>query len=744
MDDELGFLPESDLPAGSASSPVWRVLAVDDDPKFQRSLAFALANMELMGRSIELVQAYSMAEAAALLGQDPHFAVVLVDVVMETEDAGLRLIKAVREILGVSETRFILLTGQPGMAPAESVMQDYDLSDYVLKSDLATRGIRNILTAAVRNYHQLKTISAARRGLQLIVESSNRLLGIRNLSQIASATLSEIATLINVPDEGLVCVNRAAAVGLAEGTEEPEPITITASGRFRPYINRALRELPDSEVQTILYQALLEKAFVGAPEGQVLFFSKSAAISEFAIYVATGRQLTETEMELLHVFAANVSRGFGNVALISKLDRVAYQDELLGIPNRSAILRELARLNKLKDASMFRLVLLDLDHFSGFNNLFGSGFGDAVLKAVAARLSASFPQPTVIGRLHSDLFAIIGHADSVNLHAAQQMFEQPFDINQSSHNLSACLTAMSLTAGEDDASSLLRSAVTTLRIAKAHGAGSVQPFDSEFERQASERFDLMQKLVTAIREQQFILHYQPQVDLQTGEVVGVEALIRWQSDEGMISPGVFIPLAEQSAYIHCIGDIVVNHACQAVQRLNAEGFEKMLVSVNYSARQLERADVFDRLRVAYEAAGIERKRLCLEVTETAMMQSFHQVAALLEQHRTLGGTVAIDDFGTGMSSLEYLLELPADHLKIDIAFVSRLDKDERSRSLVRMIIALGKRLGISVVAEGVETEQQANWLRDNGCNVGQGWLFGRPMPLEDLIQWLHKRQQGER
>lgn len=740
MLDDLLFSSETSPEETHQRDAMWRILAVDDDVKFQNSLSFAINKMTLMGRPLELIQAYSMAEASSLLGKDADFAVVLVDVVMETEDAGLRLVKAVRDLLGISDTRFVLLTGQPGMAPVESVMQDYDLSDYVLKSDLANRGIRNILTGAVRNYHHLKTISSARRGLQLIVESSNRLLGLRTLTQIASVTLSEIANLINVADEGLVCVNRGPHAMDSSGQEIYEPLTIACSGRFRQYINRALRELPDPTIQSMVEQALREKRFVSTDESQVLFFPKSAALAEFAIYVATNRTLDDTEMELLKVFAANVSKGFGNVALISRLDKVAYQDELLSIPNRSALLRELSRLQAMSSADAHNLLLLDLDHFSGLNNLFGCVFGNQVLQAVAQRLQEAFPQPIVIGRLHSDLFAIIGHKEQVNIDKAQEVFGAPFEIDNSRHILTACMTEVSLaiSRGQDPAE-LLRTAGTGLRNAKSRGPGSIQAFDPEFEHQAAHRFKLMQRLHSAIQRQEFVLHYQPQIDLNTGEVVGVEALLRWQTEEGMVPPGTFIPLAEQSSYIHGIGDIVVALSCQAVHALDLAGFSDILISVNYSARQLDKPDVLDRLKQQCRLAGVEPSRLCLEVTETAMMQSFQQVANILQRHRTSGGTVAIDDFGTGLSSLEYLLQLPADHLKIDMTFVARLDEDERSRFLASMIIELGRRLNISVVAEGVETHSQANWLREHGCHIGQGWLYGKAMPLDELLQWLNNR-----
>ncbi|MFP8967752.1 EAL domain-containing protein [Pokkaliibacter sp. CJK22405] len=778
MSDELAFLPEIEPVAITPKpSPVWRVLAVDDDAEFQKSLSFALESMEILGKPIELVQAYSMAQASTMLAHSEEFAVVLVDVVMETDDAGLRLISAVRDILGVTDTRFILLTGQPGMAPVESVMQDYDLSDYLLKSDLGSRGIRTLLTGAVRNYEQLHLVSAAKRGLQLIVESSNRLLGIRNLTDIASAALAELATLIGVSDEGLVCVKRTPlateellsptrSADLKTAAERQirekgmnwsaqhvhdldnsdlvdislrEVTTIAASGRYADCVNFSLANLPDPEVRSALEKAMVLQSFLTTERGQVVFFPRSAALADFAIYVSTPRPLDSTELHLLEVFAANISKGFGNVALISKLDRLAYQDDLLGIPNQSALLRKMQALHRLRQAGQYHLVLLDLDDFSSLNTLFGMKFGDKLLESVAERLQKAFPPPCMVARLHSDVFAILGDEKQVSASQAHAVFDYPFTVNRNVYHLSACFSELSMDQPSREIADLLRYAVASLKLAKKEGLGSVKTFDPEIERRATQRYELLQRLHDAIELRKLELHFQPQINLQTGKVVGAEALLRWPTEDGMVPPDTFIPLAEQSSHIHAIGNLVSEMACEAIKRLDYEGYNDLLISLNYSPRQLEQPNILETLRQQCKMAGIAIDRLCLEVTETAMMQSFQQVGQLLERHRMRGGTVAIDDFGTGFSSLEYLLELPADHLKIDKTFVARLESDSHCRSLVMMILSLGKQLGISVVAEGVETEGQANWLTEHGCDIGQGWYFGKAMPLPIFISWLKER-----
>jgi diguanylate cyclase (GGDEF)-like protein len=721
----------------------WRVLSVDDDSDFQDSIQFALMDAEVLGKPIHLERVGSFAEASTLLAKRNDFAVVLVDVVMETEDAGLRLINAVRDILGVTETRFILLTGQPGRAPIDRVMQEYDLSDYCLKSDLMHRGLVNILTGAIRNYHNLMTLAVARKGLQLIIESSSRLQGMRKLQDIAIATLEEIAKLIHVPNEGLVCVKQTKDLSIAANGQSRGPITIGACGRLSGFVNKTVYELPVEPIKEAVLQSIEQRRNISSDEFQVLYFPESASLAEFAVYVETKRQLSDTEKGLLQVFAANASKGFGNVALVSKLDKVAYEDELLHIPNRSALLREIGLYRKLGNARHSQLVLLDLDGFSVLNNLFGSGFGNQVLEAVAKRLLKHFSPYNMVARLQSDVFAIVGSNDDVSVGKVRALFKDNFEIDQSFHHLGACFTEISLSNSSYSPADLVRAGLAALRCAKMMGPNSVFDYSPEVERLAVKRYETLSALENAISHDQLEVHFQPVISLDTGGIYGAEALIRWPTDEGYIPPDEFIPLAEESSHIHGIGERVTHRVVQALCQLKALKLDHFVVSINLSARQLESANAVETLIEVMQASKVDMRRVALEVTETSVMKSFSKAKTVLSQFREVGGLVSIDDFGTGLSSLAYLFELPADHLKIDRMFVRDLETSQQSRAMAQVIIELARRVGMTVVAEGVETASQIEWLKAHGCQYAQGWYYARAMPLDEFVEWSKRFQKSD-
>lgn len=735
-DDYVGFLPEE--PDANGGAPVaWRVLAVDDDEYFQRATELALRSFKVFAQPIELLRASSLAEAARLLARERNIAVILADVVMETDDAGLRLVKGVREMLGLAETRIVLLTGQPGFAPIDEVMADYDISDYCLKTDLAHRGIRNVVVAAVRAYRDLCTLSAARRGLQLILESSNRLSGARGIGELAHGMLVEIAGLLKIPPDGIVCVGTQAGGSGAEGRAgcEQEPVVVGAAGSKADWIDQPLSSLSESSIRELIQQAFRVRASIERSDAQVIYFPAQQALAEYVVYIHTARSLSPEELELLRVFMANVSKGFGNLALIGRLDRLAFEDELLGIPNRSAAIREIERLRLRDQGRRACLVLIDLDNFGGLNDAFGVRVGNELLRAVLIPLRQAFQPPIFLARLSADLFAVIGDKHAVSMERAMLALSEPFLVGSTTLRLSACATQIDLDAIGGDGAELLRAARSGLRAAKRRGTGVALGYDPEFERLAAKRFELASELAGAVAAGELRLVFQPQVELSTGRLAGAEALLRWSRGGREISPAEFIPIAEESSVIHAIGEFVVREACRSLHLLGDAGITLPVLGINISARQFELSGLVDDIQAICREEGVALSMLGIEVTETAVMSSFERVASALQRYRDGGGKVAIDDFGTGMSSLEYLLRLPMDHLKIDRAFVSGLETNERSRQIARLIIEFGRRLGASLIAEGVETAAQAEWLRGQGCHVAQGWHFGRPMALEAFIEY---------
>jgi len=712
----------------SAGDLVWRVLSVDDDPAFQDALEFALSQVVILERPLELVRANSMRAAARLLAGDRDFAVILADVVLETAEAGLHLAKGIREMLGLVEPRIVLLTGQPGFASIEEVMSTYDLSDYCLKTELADRGIKNVLTAAIRSYAQLTAISAARKGLHLILEASNRFSAARSIKDLAGATLAEAAKLLGIEADGLVCLHPDHE-GLA-----PTVQVVGAAGRFAPLLGQSLARLTESGTRALVLDALAQHRSLETDTAQVLYFPREHAVSAYAVYFSTGRPIDDAKRELLKIFAANASKAFGNVALIDRLGRMAFEDEMFGIPNRSALLREIERQRTRQlGATAQHLVLVDVDNFGGLNDAFGVALGNHILRTLVPLLTGAFPPPAMIARVTADLFAVLGPADSVDMQRALALFAQPLRVDGQTLRLTACATQIALDAVPGDAAELLSAAWGTLRSAKSQGPGHMAEYDREVERTAGKRFAMMSRLGHDIERDALSLVYQPQIDLTSGRLIGVEALLRWQGEHGPVPPSEFIPIAEQSSYIHPIGEIVLRHATNAMIRLKASTLDQIAMSINISARQFEDPALIETILARVDAAGIARRQMVLEVTETSALANFADVSQVLQRARDAGCLVSIDDFGTGFSSLAYIHRLPADHLKIDRAFVSRLEEDARSRQIAHVIIQLGKAIGASLIAEGVETEAQADWLREHGCEYAQGWLFGRPMSLDALL-----------
>jgi diguanylate cyclase (GGDEF)-like protein len=730
MDDQFAF-SDDDLP-GTSRQPVWRVLAVDDDADFQRATAFALSELELLGGRIELIQAFSCREASMLLAKHHDIALVLLDVVMETEDAGLRLIKALREVIGNRETRVVMLTGEPGMAPAHEVMRDYDINDYWTKSELGAERLLTVLTAAVRGYAQLKAVASARRGLQMIVESSNALFCSKNTRELSAKILSEITSLLNLQTEGIVCVRADEG----DAAAEPNARIVSASGRFFDSIDANLDVL-QPQVAAAVRQCLQAQQTLSLSDCTVLFFPRFQAGSDYACYIDSARALDDTELELLKVFSASISRGLYNVALFSRLEEMAYQDDLLKIPNRNALIRMLDMTLKSEAKDQRVLVLIDIDNFSGANTAFGTGYGDFILGLVAKKLREAFSHDVLIARVRDDLFAILGPQTQVNAAEVVALFrrhKRPYELGQV-HSLSS--VTMHLADFTGTASVALQDALLTLKQAKRLGHDQHGVYDPRLQSAHAESYRMLLALRDAVEAGQISVELQPQIDLQTRRVTGVEALARWRKADGkMVPPLSFIPLAEATGYILPLGDLLMRLALQAAKQLADAGYAHIRVAVNVSAPQLLQHDFIERFNSHLQAAGVLPEQIEVEITESVAMRTFDTVCEKLRALRAMGVEVAIDDFGTGFSSLSYLRLLPADRLKIDRSFVLEIGEVSDQQMIAEAVIQIAARVGMQVIAEGVETQQQADWILGHGCRQAQGYLFAKPMACADLLNWL--------
>ena len=746
IEDDEGVAPAPEpRPSGLACDRVWRLLVVDDDIEVHATTSFALEGVEILGRRLELLHAHSGAEALEMLrscGAD--IAVVLLDVVMETDDAGLRAVRAIREVLKLTTLRIILRTGQPGYAPELSVIRDYDINDYRTKSELTRTRLISSLYAALRAYTHLQTLETGRRGLEKIIAASADLFGRRSLVEFCEGILIQLGGLLGMEANGIVLVRQA----IAQGEDvETGPVILAAAGPFSHLAGAPLSRLPDDGLKTLLAQSLKQRQTLFGAGATVLHITGPSGDAA-AVFLATGQEIGPVDRKLLEVFCTNVAVGFDNIGLIEHVRTQAFFDPLTRLPNRTQfqveIGKRLERMREKRSAGKLAVVLLDLDHFQMINDGLGHGAGDDVLRKVALRLSAAFEQAGSVSRLTSDLYGILARVDGFEeetdlLDAIAVCFTEPFEIAGNALTVTGSGGYTLVDAAETDVPDAIRRAGTALKRAKRQGRGQIIRFTAAMAEDLRTRLTLVNQLAEATADNQFALHYQPQLRLSDRAVVGVEALLRWRRPDGtFIRPDIFIPAAEDSGHIVSLGEWVLREACLRQADWRRNGLGHLRIAVNVSVRQLRErgfARSVERIVRACDAdpAGIE-----LEITESTAMES-DRIVSTVQALCDLGFSIAIDDFGTGHSSLSRLRHLPVAMLKIDRSFVDGIESRADSRSIASMIVKMGHELGFSVLAEGVETPAQEAVLREIGCDYVQGFLYARPQHADDLAPWLQAR-----
>ena len=432
------------------------------------------------------------------------------------------------------------------------------------------------------------------------------------------------------------------------------------------------------------------------------------------------------------------------------IERLANHDALTGLPNRS-LLRdrvEQAIVHAQRTAGFVALMFVDLDQFKFVNDSWGHGAGDALLLEVGRRLSATMRAGDTVARLGGDEFVVLlcdlqreGDAALVAEKVAEAL-ARPVEADGRTLQVSASIGISTYPGDGDDLDSLLQCADAAMYRAKDAGRNGYQYYSAEMGVHARLRVETEAGLRRALEHGELLLHYQPQVSLAGGEVRGFEALMRWSHPErGMVSPAQFIPVAEDSGLILPMGKMALQVACAQAAHWSAEGHGAMRVAVNLSARQFWRGSVAEVVREALVQSGLPADRLELEITESVVARDLQQVMRTLRELRAMGVSVAIDDFGTGYSSLAYLRSLPINKVKIDRSFIHEIPVDAQAAALVAEIIRLAHVLSLEVVAEGVETAEQARFLRDAGCEAMQGFYFSRPLSQADSSALLSTRRR---
>jgi len=427
-----------------------------------------------------------------------------------------------------------------------------------------------------------------------------------------------------------------------------------------------------------------------------------------------------------------------------RIKYLAYYDALTGIPNRNLFLERINQeIARAKDnSSVIAVLVTDINKFKSIYDIYGSEVGDRVLKEVAERLSTAVRKGDTVVHLGNDEFGIacidITSADDIiMLEKIIKDISYPLKINGDEIILTFS-TGISLYPHDgENASELLKSAGLALSIAKKEGRKTYQFYAKDMTVTASEVLLLEKQLITAIKNEEFILHYQPYWDINTKKLVGMEALVRWQSkDMGLVPPGKFIPILEDTGMIIEVGEWILREAIRQVKEWQDKKYPVVPISVNMSLVQFRQKDLTEMVKSIMGECGFYPSLLTLEITESAFMQDIEFTRSVLTAMKEIGCSISIDDFGTGYSSLAYLKRLPIDNLKIDISFIREMVQDPDSASIVMAIINMAHTLSLKTIAEGIETEEQWNFLRLLRCDMGQGFYLSKPLPAEEVIKIL--------
>jgi diguanylate cyclase (GGDEF)-like protein/PAS domain S-box-containing protein len=534
--------------------------------------------------------------------------------------------------------------------------------------------------------------------------------------------------MITTPDATILAVNRAFTRITGYGAEEA--------------IGKTPKLLQSGWQDTVFYQSMWEALLrTGYWRGEIWDRRKDGEMYAQWTSISAVKDEQGTVTHYVGVISDITARKVAE----QRLDHLATHDPLTDLPNRT-LFHERARralMRATRSDEMVAVLFLDLDNFKNINDTLGHYVGDLLLQETARRLTECLRAHDTVSRQGGDEFTILledMRKPEEAAAVAQKLLEaltRPFQLEGNEVFVTASLGINLCPGDADNLDDLLKNADVAMYHAKAAGRNSFRFYSSDLNAGARERLALETDLRKAIEREELLLHYQPQLDLRTGQVTGVEALLRWRHPErGLLTPGGFMPIAESSGLIVPIGEWVLEEACRQNKAWQRAGLRPITVAVNLSARQFQDGRFPGTIRAVLERAAMDPRFLDLELTETLLMHDIGATAKALHGLRELGVNLSIDDFGTGHSSLNYLKRFPVQRLKIDQSFVRSVDVDPEDAAIARAIISLGHGLGLRVIAEGVETEEQLLYVRSEGCDEVQGFHFSRPLPPDGIVAFI--------
>jgi len=697
------------------TAPQQTVLVVDDE-----AMNRLLVGETLRNAGLQVLEACSGAEALSLFPQRlPNM--VILDVMMPGMD-GFETCRALRALPGGETVPILMLTGLEDM---DSINHAYESG----ATDFAAKPINWILLR-----QRVRYLLRAGQAMAELQRSETRLATAQHIAHLGSWEWDlvtgrgywsdEVYWLLGFnPDDFWPNFAKFLERVHPDDRANIESAVEAAQRQGTPYGVEHRVVLPDGTVRILFVHGQVDRDAQGRP----------------VLMVGTLQDITDRRQAE------------------ERIRKLAYYDALTGLPNRQLFNEQLQfSLNMAqRHDSKVAVLFLDLDRFKRINDTYGHSVGDQVLQQVADRLREGVRDydaivrhehdngGTSLARLGGDEF-ILCFSDLLRAEdaakAAQRLLrvlEKPLVIEGNELFIAASLGIALAPADGKDFEALVKNAESAMYVAKSDGGNTVRFYNNSMNASAFKRLSLENNLRRALERREFELHFQPQVAIENGEIVGAETLIRWRHpDLGMVSPAEFIPVAEESGLIAAIGDWVLREACRQTRAWQDAGLPSLRVAVNLSPRQFRQEQLLRKVELALYESGLESKYLELEITEGAVMQHAAESIKTLHAMKEMGLHIAVDDFGTGYSSLSYLRRFPIDLLKIDRSFIRDVVNNQDDAAITSTIIAMARSLRLATIAEGVETVEQLEFLRHNGCQVVQGFLYSKPLPAEAFASLL--------
>jgi diguanylate cyclase (GGDEF)-like protein len=695
------------------------VLVVDDDEMVR---LLARETLEQSGFRVEDVDDGSKA-LAAFSRYRPD--IVLLDVVMPGKD-GYATCAEIREFPGGDDTQVLMMTG---LNDIESIKRAYEVGS----TDFITKPI-NWVVLGYRVHYMLR----AKQAVDSLRRNEARFIDIQRIGRIGSWEW-------NIPGNEFYCSEELFRIFTVD--------TIGFDATYESFINSVHP---------------LDREFVASSITEALSGGKTYNIDHRILLPNGGEKVVHAEAEIsrdddgLPVWMAGIMQDITERKQAeAQIYNLAYFDSLTGLPNRLLFKEHLAHAlaHAFRTKRVAAILFLDLDRFKYINDTLGHSIGDKLLQGVAERLLVCVRRSDVVGRdeggnldssvarLGGDEFTVL-LSDIANAQDAARVSQriikavaQPFNLDNHEVIITTSIGISLFPNDGNDIVTLIKNADTAMYHAKDLGRNNFQFYTQSMNSTTLERLALENHLRKALERKEFLLYYQPQFDILTEQIIGVEALVRWKHRElGMVSPAEFIPLAEETGLIIQIDEWVMHTACEQMMRWKEDGLPDITMSVNLSGQHFIRENLLETVSGIIKETGLAPRFLELELTESVVMKNAKETVSTLRSLKDMGLHIAIDDFGTGYSSLSYLKRFPLDTLKIDRSFVQEITTDSDSAAITKAIIAMGHSLKLRVLAEGVETEEQLTFLRDNGCHALQGFLFSKPIPYDELVRFYLDRR----